>query len=138
MATLNTLWHQIISKHYSWSRFPERGPRCLVSSFLNFFNSFSELTGIDIPDVPLELLTEHYHIAKLQTAKSVAVRRICTQESFFIVLENNPFLKTVRELTIRLSIPEPGLAVKFHNLITSASFLDLIRDTTVLTLLTTL
>ena len=56
IALINKHWHQLVSRHYAWSRYPSRGPTTLLSDFLNFLGSFSELTGVEIPDLPAEFL----------------------------------------------------------------------------------
>ena len=48
MALVKKSWNSLISKHYTWSRFPKRCPHFLITEFVNFMNRFSELTGIDV------------------------------------------------------------------------------------------
>lgn len=58
IAYLNKKWHALVFKHYSWASFPTRGPKCILSDYMKFFDKFSEVTGIIIPDFPGQLLSE--------------------------------------------------------------------------------
>ena len=51
-SLLSKSWHSLISKNYSWAAFPKRGPACLVSDYIHFFDSFTELGGVSVLDFP--------------------------------------------------------------------------------------
>ena len=52
MALLNRKFYSLVNQHYSWTRFPVRGPRSLVSDSFDFFRSFHEFTRILVPEYP--------------------------------------------------------------------------------------
>ena len=97
MTNLNKDWSLLVSKNYSWSRFPERGPLCLLSDYINFIDSFSELTGIVIPNFPGKLLNEK-RLHLLQTAKSVWLRSLRKDEQFFTLIQFPTLLGSLTEL----------------------------------------
>ena len=88
MSLLNKSWRALIQRHYAWSRLPERGPNCLLSSFIDFTDSFSELTGIEVPDFPGETLTQQ-QLKRLGSAKSFGIRGLNRGEDLVMLLEDN-------------------------------------------------
>ena len=100
MALLNRSWRLLISKHYSWTRFPIRGPHSSLLGFLLFFDSFSELTGIHIPDFPGQLLNLTRLIRLLNT-ESLGVRRITQHDKFSLLLQSPIILRKLTELSLQ-------------------------------------
>ena len=72
LARINKTWNSLISKHYSWIRFPERGPRCLVSDFIDFFDRVPSLSQMDVTDFPADFLSVN-RIESLGSARSVGI-----------------------------------------------------------------
>lgn len=58
VSLLSKPWHQLVLQHYAWARFPTPASLCLLSRYIRFFDSFSELDGIDVPGFPAQFLTE--------------------------------------------------------------------------------
>ena len=58
MGLLNKRCYTLVRKHYSWLRFPKPGPYSLFSDLISFFDSLTELTGLEIPHFKAEYLTQ--------------------------------------------------------------------------------
>ena len=75
MALLSKRWNSLISKHYSWEKLPTRGPKCLISDYLDFLEGFTEFTRLHIPHLPEELFTKKC-LMHLEGAASVGAINI--------------------------------------------------------------
>ena len=84
MALLNRQWHCQILKHYSWVCLPKFGLFTLKSQFISLFDGFTELTRVDVPHFPGELLTSE-RMSKLSSAANVVIKDL-TQFNQFIEL----------------------------------------------------
>ena len=102
MALLNHRWHYLIGKHYFWSRFPEPGPFSLLTDFICFFDSFSELTGIEIPYFNAYFLTIN-RAELLKSEASLLGLSITSVRHFELVREHKTLLSKLSEVTIQFS-----------------------------------
>ena len=93
LSLLNKSWHRLISKHYAWTALPTRGKECLVSDYIRFFDSFSELGGVAVLDFPGQFLNPT-RFKVLETAREITISEFKIDEWISLLNGNPSFLKS--------------------------------------------
>ena len=102
MGLLSKRYYTLVRKHYSWVRFPKPGPFSLFSDLMRFFDSFTELTGLEIPYFKPEYLTEN-RIERISTEASSVSLTISREWEFRRVCQYPLLLSKLKELTVHFS-----------------------------------
>ena len=84
LALLNTKWKIFLKHHYAWFSLPQRGPLCLTTEYIKFFDTFNDLTGLEIPDFPGQFLTEP-RIKLLMSARFIGIRGVEDIKKFSLI-----------------------------------------------------
>ncbi len=80
MAALNRAWSQLIFKHFSWHRFPDKLYQHSPSFFSAFISKFSNLGGIHLHQLDIQHMRLMELADLLATASSITVRVNSSEE----------------------------------------------------------
>ena len=102
MARLNQDWYRLISLHCSCASFPELGLFTLPSSYLSYYDSFTNLKSIKVPNFPGEMLTSE-RLSKLASADLVMIKEFSSLSYFNELTEKPDLLKVLDELEVNFN-----------------------------------